>query len=548
MSARTRRAALLSGLGVLVVLVLLLGAWAVDSAVSSGHVRRNVELAGRQVGGLSEDDLDAVVAELAEEHRSTPVTIATPALTLEATAGELGLAVDEAATTDAVLGLDDGGSILARPLRWLGSLFGERTVALSFTVDPEALTTATAELVAANQVDPVEPAMVLTDGTLVTVPGTDGTGLAVDELPELLTAAATAAQTGPVEVDLEATVLPTAHDDAEVQAVVADANAATDAPLSITVGGSTRAIDTATQRTWAVMVDDGGGGLGLTWDSATIEGDVLAAFADVGAPVTQLSWAVTPEGVTFTEGTPGTACCEADSAARVMSALGSGAPAVTLDLTVAPPDHDAEWARSMQIVEPIASFTTPHPAGQPRVENIHRMADTVRGVVIPPGETFSINEHVGKRTVEKGYVEDGVIYDGKLTKDVGGGVSQFATTLFNAAFFGGMDIDEYQMHTLYISRYPYGREATLSYPSPDLKITNVSPYGILIWPTYTGSSITVTLYSTPYVVGEQTNQTKSAAGVCTRVVTERTRTWLTEDRTETDTFRVLYQPADGVKC
>ena len=52
---------------------------------------------------------------------------------------------------------------------------------------------------------------------------------------------------------------------------------------------------------------------------------------------------------------------------------------------------------------------------------------------------------------------------------VGGGISQFATTLFNAAFFAGLDIPEYQSHSIYITRYPYGREATLSYPAPDLE-------------------------------------------------------------------------------
>ena len=80
------------------------------------------------------------------------------------------------------------------------------------------------------------------------------------------------------------------------------------------------------------------------------------------------------------------------------------------------------------------------------------------------------------------------IENGVLVDTVGGGISQFATTTFNAAFFGGLDLVEYQSHSIYISRYPYGREATLSFPKPDLVIGNNTPYGVLIWPTYTGTS------------------------------------------------------------
>ena len=130
---------------------------------------------------------------------------------------------------------------------------------------------------------------------------------------------------------------------------------------------------------------------------------------------------------------------------------------------------------------------------------------------------------------------------------MGGGISQFATTIFNAAFFAGLDIPSYYMHGIYISRYPYGRESTISYPAPDVRIRNNTPYGVLIWPTYTGTSITVTMYSTKYVSGEQTNQTREMKGVCTAVTTERTRTYV-DGRKTTDRFTGLYSPEEGVKC
>jgi vancomycin resistance protein YoaR len=171
------------------------------------------------------------------------------------------------------------------------------------------------------------------------------------------------------------------------------------------------------------------------------------------------------------------------------------------------------------------------------VTNIHKISDIVRGTLIPPGATFSVNDTVGRRTTAKGFVEGGVIQDGKFGTDIGGGVSQFATTTFNAAFFGGLNIPAYKAHSKYISRYPFGREATLAYPSVDLKIRNETPYGVVIWPTYTNTSITVSMWSTPFAKGEQTAQNPTSG--CGRVTTERTRTFV-DGHTEKDKFNANY--------
>ena len=88
-----------------------------------------------------------------------------------------------------------------------------------------------------------------------------------------------------------------------------------------------------------------------------------------------------------------------------------------------------------------------------------------------------MNDKVGRRTTGKGFTTGGAIIDGRVGTSIGGGISQFATTLFNAALFAGLDFGEYQSHSLYISRYPRGREATLSFPHPDLQIRNTTPYG-----------------------------------------------------------------------
>ena len=342
----------------------------------------------------------------------------------------------------------------------------------------------------------------------------------------------------------------------------------------------------ATVRTWLRAIpDDTGMRLGIDTEGAA---EALATiFPEAGRPAVDAGVEIVGGSPVVTAAQVGSACCAPEAAAAIEAALRNRLPSdppVNLPLRTVLPDRDEEAVRKLGIVEEIGSFTTNHPAGEPRVTNIHRMADLVQGAIIEPGGTFSLNGHVGARTLDKGFVEAPVIDAEYLfSKDVGGGVSQFSTTLFNAAFFAGLDIPTYGMHGIYISRYPYGREATLDYPSLDLQVHNPTPYGVLIWPSYSSSSITVTLYSTRTVEGAQTNQTKEDLPttqskrtsppttiepepgaptteappvteppepqeyVCHRVVTERTRTY-TDGRTAVDRFYALYAPEEGVVC
>jgi vancomycin resistance protein YoaR len=175
------------------------------------------------------------------------------------------------------------------------------------------------------------------------------------------------------------------------------------------------------------------------------------------------------------------------------------------------------------------------------------MADMVRGAIILPGETLSINDHVGPRTAAKGFVPAGAIREGEHVDEIGGGVSQFATTAFNAAYFAGLDIPVSQAHSEYFSRYPLGREATMGHPAPDLQIRNNTPHGVMIWTSYTDTSLTVTMYSTPYATAEQTGISESMAGACRVVTTTRTRTY-PDGQTENDTFKATYRPGEGETC
>jgi vancomycin resistance protein YoaR len=135
--------------------------------------------------------------------------------------------------------------------------------------------------------------------------------------------------------------------------------------------------------------------------------------------------------------------------------------------------------------------------------------------VVKPGETFSLNTFTGPRGTAQGYVPAGVIEGGKFTTAVGGGISQFATTMFNAEFFSGVQDIHHQPHSYWISRYPAGREATVFDGLIDLVWKNDAATGIYIQTAWTPSSITVTFWGTKHydiesVSGDRTNVVQPA--------------------------------------
>jgi vancomycin resistance protein YoaR len=172
----------------------------------------------------------------------------------------------------------------------------------------------------------------------------------------------------------------------------------------------------------------------------------------------------------------------------------------------------------------------------------------MRGWVMLPGETLSLNTIVGPRTVAKGFVPAQAIVAGqRYGTDVGGGIAQFASALLNAAYVGGLDITGFSSPSLHDPNEPLGREATISFPTPDLKLRNSTSYGVVVWTSYTDTTITVTLYSTGYATGAQTAQQVTPVGACQRVHTTRTRTYTT-GKTVVDSLDAFYYPGAGLNC
>ena len=158
-----------------------------------------------------------------------------------------------------------------------------------------------------------------------------------------------------------------------------------------------------------------------------------------------------------------------------------------------------EMAGGLGIKEVIGTFTTYFPYAEYRIINIQRAARWMDGVIVQPGDVFSYNKAVGERTEARGFVPGIMIDKGVFKKDWGGGVSQVATTTWNAAWFSGLELIQHKPHSFYISRYPAGRESTVAWPSVDVKFRNNSGHPIFVDTSYTNRSVTVTIYGTKFV-------------------------------------------------
>src|SRR5215210_4957569 len=123
----------------------------------------------------------------------------------------------------------------------------------------------------------------------------------------------------------------------------------------------------------------------------------------------------------------------------------------------------------MKVTRVLSSFSTAYSGSYDRIRNLQRAAELIDGTRLAPGTTFSFNDVVGPRTTGRGFFLAPAIVEGEYEDQIGGGVSQVATTVFNAAWEAGVKITARTAHSLYISRYPLGRDATVNYPDVNLK-------------------------------------------------------------------------------
>lgn len=520
-------------------------AWTTHVSSEGDEIAPNVNFAGVDLSGLSPDVAAAHVGWRETSFLDTPVTIDLGETSVTMSAREIGFDYLYSDTVAAVVSARHGDGAIDEFVSWVRTPFEPVTISDRFTLDED---TARERLSTEEFVlePPVEPELIEEDGLITVVPGEPGTGIDVEWAIEALEVADVVS--GPVTIEARLDDVPPSVPDEKARRVAERANKLTEDDFIAAVRQTTGRLSPEQVRThiWSHVEK---GEIWVEVDVAGLQKDLEALFPEPqGSFVKPELEVVDGEVKVKAAGVPPPICCAEESVRAAAERLLHGGDMIYMLKTR--PDDDptlTAWADGSQVTEVVAEFTTRHACCENRVVNIQTMADRLRGYYMLPGETLSFNDYVGRRTREKGYLPAGAIRGGHMTDEVGGGVSQFTTTMFNAAFFAGLDLDEYQSHSVYFSRYPFGREATLSMPGPDLVLTNSTDYPVLIWPTYDATSITVSLYSTEHIDVTEVDQRISRRGQCRHSEIDRQRTY-PNGLVKVDTIIANYRPADGIDC
>ncbi|GAA2217071.1 VanW family protein [Micromonospora olivasterospora] len=484
---RPRRLRVLLAVGsAAVVLGAVAGAGAYAYA---GDVPRGTTVLGAELGGRSR--AEAVRELRAELTRSgalnAPLRVVVGEKNVELKPADVGLAVDVEATVDAA------AKASAHPV---SRLVGSRAVAPVVTVDAARLDAALHRAAGDQTREWTVPAIIFTGTTPKPVHPKPGLALDRERTAQVVRVGWLSGR--PVTVPLVERAPATTSE--EVDRLVAElARPAVAAPVTLrTPKGSVTIPPAAIARSLRFAADDAG--------RLTPRIDVKRLRTSLDSRLDALE--VEPRDARMTivdgkpkavEGHPGQQLDAAALSRDLLAVLPRTADrTVTGQLKETQPKLTTEKLASLGIKERVSRFTTHFTGGlsSPRSQNIAQIAKEVDGAVVLPGETFSLNGHTGERGYAQGYRDAPVILDGKLVPGVGGGTSQFTTTLFNATYYAGLEDVEHKPHSYWFSRYPPVIESTIFWPSLDFKFRNNTPHGVLIDTSYTSSSVTVSIWST----------------------------------------------------
>jgi vancomycin resistance protein YoaR len=490
---RRRRSRAATFAAVAALLLLAVGvALFVRATMVRNAVLPGVSVAGVDVGGLSEADAQAKIEAVLGARLDEPVRVAVGERELVVRPARV-FALDSAATEQRAFqsGRD---SLLSR--------VGALVAPFAFTQEVDPVLDALPEERGKLQEQlrqlterPVNAHLRMEGQEVVLRAGSPGTAVDVDAL---LASVRAAALSGSGQVAAEvSTVAPTVTTE-EARAVAADAEALVSAPVGIQLRKERVGALSPDRLGSLVRFKQGGGTYALALDPEGLQDALLPMVKTTLREPVDAGFRIGPNRVRVVPARPGTTLDVRRAERNVLAAgLGPDRRLATVGVTALAADLTTREAKALGITEEVASFTTDMGASSAnRIWNVHLLGDYLDGTIVRAGETFSYNDVVGPRTVERGFREGQMIWGGVLVPSIGGGVCQTATTIFNTAFEAGLPILARSNHAFYISHYPMGRDATVSWGGPEFVFRNDLKNAILIKVSYTSSTFTVTFYGT----------------------------------------------------
>jgi vancomycin resistance protein YoaR len=493
------------------VVLLILAGFGIDRGVHAGDVLRNVMVDEIDLSGMDPDEARTALQVFEDELVTTPARFQLNGNTFPLDPETVGFFVDEEAATEAALNVGRSGSIFAQFGWWWTHLFTDEILELPVGLDEDAVAELAAKWTETHISDPPFDGAIVLDGvTPVAEYPRDGRRVAIDEATAtvLETLAVREREVGVLQIVPASPALTAEDVDEALRAAETMLSGPVvlsrrEPPISVTF-----TVEDLARAFTSELITNSDTRLEIGFDPETVEEIITPLRPDLELPPVDASFrfnedytvSVVP-GMLGTLIDPRLATAALEGATQVASRQGK------LPFQEgAEPEFTTADAEALDIKHLVSSFTTYHACCESRVDNIQLFADIVDGTLVLPGESLSLNALVGERTEERGFKPAGTIIKGKIVDTVGGGVSQFATTFFNAVFWGAYEDIDHTAHSYYFTRYPEGIEATISWPAPHLEFRNNRDSAILIRTSHTDTSITVRFYGNNggrVVIGEQ---------------------------------------------
>ncbi|WP_448071333.1 VanW family protein [Georgenia yuyongxinii] len=460
------------------------GAWFLGDRVPGGTV-----VAGVPIGGLAEEQArERLQTELADlQSEPVPVTIGAEAIaTIDPAAANLRLDVD--ATLKNLVGFS-----FAPQTMW-DHLFGGGEAPAVSTADDDALRTAVEAAAGTLNLAPVEGSISYVGTTPQPTEPAAGKAVDVDAAQNYLLTRWLADER-PLELPITEAP-PQVGADAVDEAMSTLAEPLVSGPVAVSVEGQLAQLTPETLAANATFVSEGGS-LALKMDGAALAHTVHEVNPETGVAGEDakivLNADAQPEIVPSTSGRG----LDPEALASAVATAGTSTNrTAVVGLVDAEPEFTTADAEALGVKEIVADFSTPMPYDPVRTRNLQVGAEKITGVLVMPGEEFSLLEALGPITAANGFVSSGVVEDGFSSTALGGGLSQLSTNMFNVGLIAGMDDVEHKPHSRWFSRYPAGREATLWEPTVDMVWRNNTDYGILVHAWVTSNAVHTRLWST----------------------------------------------------
>lgn len=517
------------------VIVLLILA---EVSLSYARIHPGVTISGVAVGGMVPEKAKLALETGLVKRTTQPITVSYAEETWSLASEQVGLAFDYDALIAQAMSVGRAGGVLpaleARLTSWVSGTDIDATTAARATLIATALDT----ISKGTDVSPVDSAVEIVDTEPRVVSGKDGVVLNRPEATRRITAAflgSTRTVKAPVIVDVVEV------DDAEAQAAADVAKIMLSAPATVTLADKEWTFkpaqiarwiefvqESASESTASAPASDSGSPLQAVISAKKAAESVTEALGTkVGRPAVDARFKTSSGSVTIIPSKDGTGPDLDALAAELTAVLSDSASKRTVELrtTVTKPKVSTADARAMGIKKRISVYTTTYSSSNlPRVNNIHTLGDALDGTLVAPGKTFSFNGSIGERTADKGYQEASAIVNGKLVPQLGGGICQVGTTIFNAVFESGLPVTQRRNHSFYISHYPKGRDATVSWGGPDFKFKNDTDNWVLISVSYSSTSLTIALYGTDpgYDVEASTSEWRSIKPFSEDIIKDKT--------------------------